>query len=158
VTLRLDAVLTPRDDGDPGPLAYRASPAAVERLFRIFAAEGQLPHEERAAGGHNCGLGRTTIAIDPEGGVFPCLQWRRAPLGNARETSLVAIWRESEERASAAATADAANDMLVAAGGALAAFPYCPALAQQRTGDALQPDASHVEQAEAAARVRAAPA
>ena len=33
----------------------------------------------------NCGLGRTTLAIDPEGNVFPCLQWRRAPLGNVRD-------------------------------------------------------------------------
>ena len=39
-------------------------------------------------GGTNCGLGRTTIAVDPEGNVFPCLQWRRAPLGNVRETPL----------------------------------------------------------------------
>jgi hypothetical protein len=45
-----------------------------------------------------------------------------------------------------------------AAGGALAAFPFCPALALQRTGDALQPDATHLEQAEAAARARLASA
>ena len=44
------------------------------------------------------------------------------------------------------------------AGGALAAFPFCPALALQRTGDALQPDETHVEQAEAAARARLASA
>jgi len=54
--------------------------------------------------------------------------------------------------------ARAANDRLAEAGGALAAFPYCPALAQQLTGDPLQPDAGHVEQAEAAAQVRLASA
>jgi hypothetical protein len=47
---------------------------------------------------------------------------------------------------------------MLAKGGALAVFPFCPALALQRTGDALTPDADHVEQAEAAARVREAPA
>ncbi len=158
VTLRLDPVLTPRDDGDMTPLAYRASPAAVERLYGALAALGQVPNEERVAGGANCGLGRTTLAIDPEGNVFPCLQWRRAPLGNARETSLVAIWRGSAERAHAAETARAANERMRAAGGALSAFPFCPALALQRTGDALQPDPGHVEQAEAAARARLATA
>lgn len=158
VPLRLDPVLTPRDDGDPGPLAYRASPAAVARMFRALGAHGQIPSEDRVAGGVNCGLGRTTLAIDPEGNVFPCLQWRRAPLGNVRDASLVAIWRESEERVAAAAVARAANERLRVAGGPLAAFPFCPALALQRTGDALEPDATHLEQAEAAASARLASA
>jgi MoaA/NifB/PqqE/SkfB family radical SAM enzyme len=158
VPLRLDSVLTPRDDGDPAPLQYRASPAAVDRMFRTLAEQGQLPHEERATGGANCGLGRTTLAIDPEGNVFPCMQWRRAPLGNVRDVPLGTIWRESGERVAAAATARAANDRMVEAGGALAAFPFCPALAQQRTGDALRPDDTHLEQAEAAARARLASA
>jgi MoaA/NifB/PqqE/SkfB family radical SAM enzyme len=158
VPLRLDSALTPRDDGDPGPLAYRASPAAVERMFRALGEQGRIPHEERVLGGTNCGLGRTTLAIDPEGNVFPCMQWRRAPLGNIRDAPLGTIWRESEERVSAAATARAANDRMAEAGGVLAAFPFCPALAQQRTGDPLRPDENHVEQAEAAARARLASA
>jgi len=158
VPLRLDPVLTPRDDGDAGPLAYRASPAAVERLFLALGAQGQIPNEDRVAGGVNCGLGRTTLAIDPEGNVFPCLQWRRAPLGNLRDTSLLGIWRESEERAAAAAVARTANERMRGAGAVLAAFPFCPALALQRTGDALQPDETHLEQAEAAARARLASA
>lgn len=158
VPLRLDPVLTPRDDGDRGPLAYRASPAAVDRMLRALARTGQVPHEERVRGGTNCGLGRITLAIDPEGNVFPCLQWRRAALGNVREASLAGLWAESEERAAAAATAQAANERMLDAGGALATFPFCPALALQRTGDALQPDHDHVEQAEAAARIRLASA
>jgi MoaA/NifB/PqqE/SkfB family radical SAM enzyme len=157
VPWRVDPVLTPRDDGDAGPLAYRASPAAVERVFRELAALGQLPHEERAAGGTNCGLGRTTMAVDPEGDVFPCLQWRRAPLGNVRETPLREIWRGSPEREAAAAVARAANDGMVRAGGALASFPFCPALALQRTGDPLRPDDDHREQAEIVERVRLSP-
>jgi MoaA/NifB/PqqE/SkfB family radical SAM enzyme len=158
IALRLDAVLTPRDDGDPGPLAYRATPAGLRRVYRALAAQGVLPREERVKGGANCGLGRTTLAIDPEGNVFPCLQWRRAALGNVRETPLGVVWSGSEERERAAAVARAANDRMAEAGPALTAFPYCPALAQQLTGDPLQPDAGHVEQAEAAAQVRLASA
>jgi MoaA/NifB/PqqE/SkfB family radical SAM enzyme len=155
VPLRLDAMLTPRDDGDPGPLAYRASPAGVARMYRALGAQGQLPQEQRARGGTNCGLGRTTLAIDPEGDVFPCLQWRRAPLGNVREAPLAELWRGSGERERAAAAARAVNDRLIDAGPALAAFSYCPALAQQLTGDPLRPDATQLEHAETAARVRA---
>jgi len=157
VPWRVDPVLTPRDDGDTGPLAYRASPESTERMFRELAALGQLPLEERVEGGTNCGLGRTTVAVDPEGNVFPCLQWRRAPLGNVRTTPLREMWAGSAERLHAASVARAANDRLVEAGGALASFPFCPALALQRTGDPLRPDESHLDQAAIAERVRLDP-
>ncbi len=154
VSWRVDPTLTPRDDGDMGPLAYRASAEAAERVFRDLAAAGQLPHEGRAEGGTNCGLGRTTIAVDPEGDVFPCMQWRRAPLGNVRRMPLREMWAGSAERLHAAAVARAANDRLVQAGGALASFPFCPALALQRTGDPLVADETHRAHAEAAERIR----
>jgi MoaA/NifB/PqqE/SkfB family radical SAM enzyme len=158
VPWRVDSALSPRDDGDPTPLTYRASSEGVERMFRVLRAAGQLPHEERAAGGTNCGLGRTTLAVDPEGDVFPCLQWRKAPLGNVRETPLRDLWRSSGKRLEAASVARAANDRLVETGGALASFPFCPAIALQRTGDPLRADDDHREHAETAARVRLAPA
>jgi MoaA/NifB/PqqE/SkfB family radical SAM enzyme len=154
VPWRVDPVLTPRDDGDPGPLAYRASPQAVERVYRRLAAHGQLPHEERLKGGVNCGLGRTTIAIDPEGNVFPCIQWRMTPMGNVRETRLRELWPTAEGRREAAAVARAANDTLVAAGGAVAGFSFCPALAQQTSDDPLQLDEHHRAQTETAERIR----
>ena len=154
VPWRIDPVLTPRDDGDPSPLAYRASKEGVERIYRRLAAAGQLPHEKRLKGGVNCGLGRTTLAIDPEGNVFPCIQWRKTPLGNVRDMPLRELWPTSETRAEVAAVARAANDRLVDAGGALSAFPFCPALAYQNTGDPLQPDERHREQAETAERIR----
>jgi hypothetical protein len=46
---------------------------------------------------------------------------------------------------------------MVEAGSALASFPFCPALALQRTGDPLRPDESHREQAEIAERIRLDP-
>ena len=152
VPWRLDPVLTPRDDGDPGPLAFRASSESVERMFRELEAVGQLPQEERIAGGTNCGLGRTTIAVDPEGNVFPCLQWRRAPLGNVREAPLREMWsglRGAAGRGGGGPQRQRPHGRRRVA--ALASFPFCPALALQRTGDPLRPDESHREQAEAAA-------
>lgn len=157
VPWRVDAALTPRDDGDPGPLAFRASTRAVEQMFHLLREAGQLPREERAEGGTNCGLGRTTMAVDPEGSVFPCMQWRRSPLGNVRETPLREIWAGSLERRAAAQAAQAANGRMLEAGGALASFPFCPALALQRTGDPLTPDEGHREQAEIARRIHLDP-
>jgi len=154
VPWRVDPVLTPRDDGDPGPLAWRPSTPAIERIYQRLADAGQLPHEERSKGGVNCGLGRTTLAVDPEGDVYPCMQWRKAPLGNVRETPLRDLWPTSSRRLEAAAVACAANDRLATAGEALASFPFCPALAQQNGEDPLSPDRTHEEQAEIALRLR----
>jgi len=156
VPWRVDPVLTPRDDGDPGPLQYRASPAAIERMYASLVAVGRLPEEKRLPGGLNCGLGRTTIAVDPEGNVFPCLQWRKAPLGNVAQTPLRDLWPHSPARAEAASVAAAANEHLIAKGGAVASFPFCPALALQRTGDPLRVTADHREQAEIVERLRLA--
>ncbi len=155
LSLRVDPTITPRDDGDRSPLQYRASAAGIERMMRTLARHGQMPElAERSEGGTNCGLGRLTVAIDPEGNVYPCLQWKKTSLGNVRRTRLVDLW-SGPERAAAAQVASDANDMLVRRGGAEATFPFCPALAFQETGDPLTPDPLFRIKAEAAARVRA---
>ncbi len=150
----VDPNLTPNNDGSRAPLEYAASPAAVDRLMAALREVGRLPHAPREPGGVNCGLGRLTLAVDPEGDVFPCLQWRRRPLGNVRVTPLRELWYASDEREAAAQVARAANDALIARGGAAAAFPFCPALALQATGDPLVPDDAFLSLAEAAARAR----
>jgi MoaA/NifB/PqqE/SkfB family radical SAM enzyme len=154
VTHRIDASLTPRDDGDPSPLRLRASRAAVERLYALLARRGALPGADHPAGGYNCGLGRLTLAIDPEGAVYPCLQWKRTSLGNVRERPLREIWKGSPARQDAAQVALDANEAMRAAGGPVSRFPFCPALALQNTGDPFRPDDFHTLQAEAVARAR----
>lgn len=151
----LDATITPRDDGDPGPLRYRASAAGRERMYRRVAERGNLPGVEREEGGVNCGLGRITLAIDPEGNVYPCLQWKKTSLGNVRVHPLRELWHGSPGRAQAAAVAEEANRRMMGASEALSRFPFCPALANERTGDPLVPDAFHLEQAVLVERLRA---
>ncbi|HEX8172986.1 MAG TPA: radical SAM protein [Thermoanaerobaculia bacterium] len=148
--LQIDPHLTPRDDGDLSPLTYAPSREAVRRALLIGGVEPM----ERVSGGANCGLGRITLAIDPEGNVFPCMQWRHRALGNVRERPLRELWHTSEVRAEAAAMSTAVNDHFVATGGPLAQFPYCPALAMQETGDPLLPDAGFVARATLAAELR----
>ena len=150
----IDPTMTPNDTGDRAPLAYTASPGAVQRLMRLLRERGELPGSQREEGGTNCGLGRLTLAVDPEGNVFPCLQWRRTSLGNVRERRLVELWQGSRERERVAEVSRAANDHLVRLGGPLATFPFCPALAEQSTGDPLGVSDEHRRQAEAAARAR----
>lgn len=152
----LDVTLTHRDDGDPGPLQWSVTPAGLDRFYSRLARLGRLPGSHRTEGGLNCGLGRTTLAIDPEGNVYPCPQWRKSALGNVRRTRLAELWRTSPLRVEAAEVARQANDAVLAGGGPMARFPFCPAVAQERTGDPVHADALHVALAEAAERARLA--
>jgi MoaA/NifB/PqqE/SkfB family radical SAM enzyme len=154
IPLRVDPTITPNDNGDRSPLAYAASQAAIQRMFERVRELGQIPFAEREEGGLNCGLGRMTMAIDPEGNVYPCLQWRQSSLGNVRTTPLVRLWRESSVRAETAEISRTANDAMIALGGSVSKFPFCPALAMAHTGNPLVPSAEHIELAEAADRAR----
>jgi hypothetical protein len=49
-----------------------------------------------------------------------------------------------------------ANDALLDARGGLARFPFCPALALERSGDPARPDEDHRQRAALADRVREA--
>jgi MoaA/NifB/PqqE/SkfB family radical SAM enzyme len=149
---QLDATLTPRDDGDRGPLAYAASSGAVLRVMRMQAIARNLGPVERRKGNANCGLARITLAVDPDGNVYPCHQWRQRSLGNVREVRLRDLWPSSPARLEAASVAVAANDAILERGGALSTFDYCPALAFQETGDPLVPDADVQRRAALAAR------
>ena len=42
-----------------------------------------------------CSAGRAALYIDPEGQVFPCLEWEE-PCGDLREQSLSEIWTTAE--------------------------------------------------------------
>lgn len=150
--LHVDPHLTPRDDGDQSPLAYAPSADAIRRVYTLI--RDAIPHEERTRGGSNCGVGRITMAIDPEGNVFPCIQWRHRALGNVRETRLRDLWLSSDARREAADASVAANDLLIDAGETLASFPYCPAIAAKRSGDPLQFDQSFRTAAAVAAELR----
>jgi MoaA/NifB/PqqE/SkfB family radical SAM enzyme len=145
---QLDATVTPRDDGDPSPLGYRPSREGVRRMYERVGEQGLLPRSDRAPGAANCGLGRVTVAVDPEGEVYPCLQWRHTSLGNVRLTRLRELWPPSPARREAADVAVAANDRMLTRGRALAAMPFCPALAAQRTGSPLDAGEEHAAHAE----------
>jgi MoaA/NifB/PqqE/SkfB family radical SAM enzyme len=148
--LRIDPTVTPRTDSDRSPLRCAPSRQGVERLMARLEEQGELPTVTRAEGGTNCGVGQLTMAIDPEGDVFPCIQWRRSALGNVRSTPLTQLWRTSSVRKEAADIARDANKMIMSLGGAAAGFPYCPALAEMLTGDPLKPHDEFLENAEAA--------
>ena len=95
------------------------------------------------------------MAIDAEGNVFPCMQWRVRPICNVRTSRLRELWHASDARNEAAAMSVRANDALLAQGGAIASYPFCPALAMSESGDPMVPDEAFRLRAEIAAQLRA---
>lgn len=153
VPFSVDVNLTPRDDGSLDPLRFRASVDGRRRAFAWGKSVGQLPRVERSDAKPNCALGETTIAIDPEGNVYPCPQWRSSSLGNVRLTRLLDLWTTSEVRLAASAVARDASRRLASIQPVLE-FPFCPALALERTGDPLALSPEFVEDAALAAELR----
>ncbi len=152
---RLDPTITPKDNGDLSPLELTASLPTRRRIARMEVETGAVTAPvSRVEGGTNCGLGRTSLAIDPEGNVFPCMQWRHRALGNVRQTRLRELWPSSPVRQEAARVAVEANSRMLALGGAASAYSFCPALAFQETGSATTPNETFLERAELAAEVR----
>ncbi|MGA7617194.1 MAG: radical SAM protein [Thermoanaerobaculia bacterium] len=150
VKYRMDATITPRDDGDRGPLVYTASRDAMRRVAEIGLESNTLGFIERPEKAANCGLGRITMAVDPEGNVFPCIQWRHTSLGNVREIRLRELWRTSQVRRDAATVADDANGRMRTMEPPYSIYSYCPALAAEATGDPLNPDPAFLTRAEIA--------
>jgi len=139
--IQFDPQITPRDDGDPEPLAIAPSRASVARLFelqRARAAARQTDREPRptdtaeVAGSKHCGAGSATVTVDPFGNVYPCVQWRRR-VGNLHEQSIQTIWRQSQELAEVRRLAVEVKQA-VSQHGPLG-FGFCPGLAEQETGD-----------------------
>jgi AdoMet-dependent heme synthase len=142
--LRLDANITPRDDGDLSPMRYSPSPAARRRVMEMAASTASIALLNRTEGHDNCGIGRITVVVDPEGNVYPCMQWRQQAMGNVRERDLEQIWITSEARQQAILMSREANDAMARHGGVVDALPFCPAIAMQRTGSVVTPDPDYL--------------
>ena len=99
VPLAVDAMVTPRDNGDRSPLEIAPTQAGRIGLYAEMRSREQLPSAEAECAPSpgtkkNCGAGASTVAIDPFGNIYPCVQWRR-PLGNLHESPIGTIWQSS---------------------------------------------------------------
>lgn len=164
--LQIDPEVTPRDDGDRSPLALRASDEALARLQAIRdrghrevtvqrEADALLPASHQpgspSAGAEydvgeaprrHCGAGSSTLAVDPVGNVYPCVQWRR-PVGNLHDHSITELWSggPGSGPGDAAAALEqvrrdnaAARESLVQLGEPARGLGFCPGAAELETG------------------------
>jgi MoaA/NifB/PqqE/SkfB family radical SAM enzyme len=140
--VNFDAVITPKDDGNPDPLALRADDEVIEKYWSEWYSElhrGQLPPRANhcaSEGGANCGVARAGFTIDPYGEILPCVALRRSA-GNILEIdSLDEIWRGSpvlnEVRDLAV---DVRNKLDQHENGKY--FTFCLGVAETQTGDPM---------------------
>ena len=143
--LSVDTRLTPRDDGDVGPLELSASVEGIRKVLRLQRAkadrDGRNSRDSsdaapKAESSHHCGAGSSTLAIDPYGNVFPCVQWRQS-LGNLHDSRIAELWKGSKGlvRIRSITAQVKTHFQSLQEGDRLSGF--CPALAEQRTGSPL---------------------
>jgi radical SAM protein with 4Fe4S-binding SPASM domain len=146
--LQVDPEVTPRDDGDRGPLQVTASREGVLRLFRLQfergrAAEAGQVEVQIARGADDgtlpapvhkhCGAGSSGLAIDPYGNVYPCVQWRR-PVGNLHQQGLREIWLGSAGLAEVRGLTVRIKERLGAEGASGPLLNFCPGSAAAQAG------------------------
>ena len=152
--LRLDPTIVVGDDGNRDALRWRATTAGVQHTMEVLASHSQLPVAEYALGQPVCGVGACTLAIDPAGFVFPCIQWRHDNLGNIRSAALRELWENSPTRERVASAARRAGAMLAERNDAVSRYPFCPAIAAREHHDTLAVDPYLQQQAETADTLR----
>ena len=159
VQVSINSTLTPRDDGDLTPLDIAATDEGVRRLheehLRRSGGGGEAHSEchETPSVTKICGAGSSTIAIDPFGEVFPCVQWRRS-IGNVRRSSIHEIWEESPAVHEARRISQAAKEKMDGLGEAARDTMHCMGLAEELTGDPLKTDPGSLRNAELMRSVR----
>lgn len=149
--LSISPTVTPRDDGDLGPLSIAPSDEGIKRLYRLL--DQRIPDAEESAActgspsiRKNCGAGASGIAVDPFGNVYPCVQWRR-PLGNLHEQSIDEIWGSSPALSEVRRLNGEAKDKMLAKGQDAFGLSHCMGLSEEKTGDPLADDAMAVRNA-----------
>jgi mycofactocin biosynthetic radical S-adenosylmethionine protein MftC len=133
--LRFDLQVSPRDDGDRTPLNVAPTDEGIRNLMRIEDARmAGLPERPEPTGmpvlTKHCGAGSSTIAIDPFGNIYPCVQWRR-PAGNLHERPISAMWADSFDDIREESTA---VKRVVSAHPLKTQLNFCPGLAESLTG------------------------
>jgi MoaA/NifB/PqqE/SkfB family radical SAM enzyme len=145
--IQIDPEVSPRDDGDRGPLALSPTREGVRRLFALQAEravtmgfsigrgadDGTLPTPVEK----HCGAGSAGVAVDPYGNVYPCVQWRR-PVGNLHHQGIREIWQGSSGLGEVRALTVEAKRIVDGYGPSAGFLNFCPGSAATRSGDPLE--------------------
>lgn len=96
IPIRVDAVITARDDRATDTIGLQATRDQHRRLLKAFETDGFAPMPVDRGGNRDlsCGMGKTLLSINAYGDVFPCVTLP-IPAGNVRYAPLAEIWSSS---------------------------------------------------------------
>ena len=142
--LSVDIRVTPRDDGDLTPLDISASVEGIRIVLRLqkeqaesrVQAKNEPEEKSKTESRHHCGAGSSTLTVDPVGNVYPCVQWRRA-VGNLHTERVQELWNGSAGLAQVRDVTAQVKDNFRDLDDGGRKLGFCPALAEQRTGNPL---------------------
>lgn len=92
IPYNLDPLITPCDDGNSRPLAFRLGDEELKELYSV-----QIPYHKSQISNPeaSCSFGRSHCAISATGDVYPCIQLPRSA-GNINRQRFIDIWQHSE--------------------------------------------------------------
>ncbi len=99
-TLNISFQVSPQDDGNQNPLSIKVSKESESRAAGIIAEHSQQVQEQPVdcepakLAGKLCGIGSSTVTVDPYGNVLPCVQWREST-DSLHERRIQDIWEDS---------------------------------------------------------------
>ncbi len=98
-SITFDPVISPKDNGDTEPLKYSADKEHIRKFWSEIYPElrnsSLAPVVEDDCIWAVCGIGRSSIAIDPYGDIMPCIQWREK-IANIKEVrSMKELWENN---------------------------------------------------------------
>jgi len=147
-----DTKITPTDEGDMSPLNEKITPQQLLLFWRDIAPRVglKLPDNVRSLDPkeHNCGVGASSMVIDPYGQVYPCVQWRKS-LGNVLESPLDVIWAGPEVVQIRQISREVNQEAIQKLGQEVANNYFnCPGMALHKFGNAKAMDPDDVKRAE----------
>lgn len=89
---RFDMTMTPKNNGDPGPLALQLARRQMVELLSEPPFSTMYAGPLDGPGPSPCNAGRAYCAIGPTGDVMPCIMMP-AVVGNVRQRPFAEIWR-----------------------------------------------------------------
>lgn len=90
--------MLPRLDGDRSPRDLQLDEKQIRRVAMIKPLRSRFRLKDLAPDDPVCGAGRSVLAVDPYGAVYPCISWRH-PAGSVKTQSLTDIWNNSKDLA-----------------------------------------------------------
>lgn len=92
--ISFDPVLAPANDGEKSVLAYRLSGKKLEAALRAVPPAPGRAGDNAGEPDLICGAGHNVCAVDPCGGLYPCLQIP-VRLGNILKKGFAPLWKRS---------------------------------------------------------------